>query len=186
MLLEVAQGRFPFPADGKPLTAFEMLQCIVEEPVPRPPPGRFSNEFTELVDRCLVKDDSRRPAPDALMDHPFVVRAAEPAARTRVRAWAEAVARQLEVPTATAVAAAAIAAAVSKETEKAAAAGATTSPSPPRVPDQPSLLPPTVSAVLSANTTATRPATVLHEAPPRKPRPPRPAGVRNAVPTTAP
>jgi mitogen-activated protein kinase kinase len=66
-LIELAIGRFPFPADGKPLTMFELLECIVEEPLPTLPAGKFSKVFEEFISHCLIKDDSKRPKPADLL-----------------------------------------------------------------------------------------------------------------------
>ncbi|KAJ3330070.1 MAP kinase kinase (MEK), partial [Blyttiomyces sp. JEL0837] len=74
-LIELATGKFPFPADGKPLTLFELLECIVEEPLPTLPAGRFSPEFENFITRCLIKDDSKRPPPLDLLSDPFCVNA---------------------------------------------------------------------------------------------------------------
>ncbi|KAI9332296.1 kinase-like domain-containing protein [Zopfochytrium polystomum] len=85
-LLELAMGRFPFPADGKPLTLFEILQCIVEEPLPTLPAGRFSPEFDAFLARCLIKDDTQRPPPAQLISDPFCTRAEE--SDFDIKAWA--------------------------------------------------------------------------------------------------
>ncbi|KAJ3220390.1 MAP kinase kinase (MEK) [Dinochytrium kinnereticum] len=74
-LMELAMGRFPFPADGKPLTLFELLECIVEEPLPSLPASRFSQKFEAFIVRCLIKDDAQRPKPQELLSDPFCVTA---------------------------------------------------------------------------------------------------------------
>lgn len=50
-LMELVLGKFPFPPDGNPLSPFELLQYIVNEPVPTLPPGKFSKEFEEFIAR---------------------------------------------------------------------------------------------------------------------------------------
>lgn len=42
------------------MAIFELLDYIVNEPPPRLPPGVFSPEFIDLVDRCLKKSPSER------------------------------------------------------------------------------------------------------------------------------
>ncbi|KAJ3119123.1 MAP kinase kinase (MEK) [Phlyctochytrium bullatum] len=76
-LMELAMGRFPFPADGKPLTLFELLECIVEEPLPSLPASRFSKTFEAFIAKCLIKDDAQRPKPEHLLSDPFCVQAEE-------------------------------------------------------------------------------------------------------------
>ncbi|KAJ3416675.1 MAP kinase kinase (MEK) [Chytridiales sp. JEL 0842] len=86
-LIELAVGRFPFPADGKPLTLFELLECIVEEPLPTLPEGKFSKLFNEFIVHCLVKDDAKRPKPADLLSDPFCVAAEK--SNMDVKGWAE-------------------------------------------------------------------------------------------------
>ena len=66
-LLELAIGKFPFPADGKPLALFELLEYIVSEPLPTLPPGKFSTHFENFIARCLIKDPKERPDPFILL-----------------------------------------------------------------------------------------------------------------------
>lgn len=42
------------------MAIFELLDYIVNEPPPRLPPGVFSPEFVDLVDRCLKKSPNER------------------------------------------------------------------------------------------------------------------------------
>ncbi|KAJ1563996.1 Dual specificity mitogen-activated protein kinase kinase 1, partial [Nowakowskiella sp. JEL0078] len=48
-LMELALGRFPFPPEGSPegkdLVIFELLEYIVNEPVPTLPEGKYTPEF---------------------------------------------------------------------------------------------------------------------------------------------
>ena len=49
-LLELVTGRFPFSSgDDRQLAVFELLQYIVNESVPRPPPGYFTVEFDSFI-----------------------------------------------------------------------------------------------------------------------------------------
>ncbi|ORZ25358.1 kinase-like domain-containing protein [Absidia repens] len=50
-IMELALARFPFPADGTPLSIFELLQHIVNEPVPTFPPDRYPQELTTFVEQ---------------------------------------------------------------------------------------------------------------------------------------
>jgi mitogen-activated protein kinase kinase len=48
-MMEVAIGKFPFPPDGKPMSIFELLEFIINEPVPRLPEGAFSSRFEDFM-----------------------------------------------------------------------------------------------------------------------------------------
>ncbi|KAI0244219.1 MAP kinase kinase (MEK), partial [Massospora cicadina] len=74
-LLELAQGKFPFPPDGTPLAVFELLEYIVNEPAPVPPPNQFSKEFENFIQKTLVKEHDERPPPKALVDEDYIVNA---------------------------------------------------------------------------------------------------------------
>ncbi|RUS23965.1 kinase-like domain-containing protein [Jimgerdemannia flammicorona] len=90
-LMELALGRFPFPPEGNPLSIFELLQHIVHEPVPTLPPGRFSHDFEDFVNKCLIKDVQLRATPGELMAHPFMQWAA--AEKVDLERWAQTVRR---------------------------------------------------------------------------------------------
>ncbi|KAI8968667.1 kinase-like domain-containing protein [Pilobolus umbonatus] len=50
-LMELALGRFPFSSsDGKPLAIFELLQYIVNEPIPTLPAEKYPSEVIQLID----------------------------------------------------------------------------------------------------------------------------------------
>ncbi|KAJ1646672.1 MAP kinase kinase (MEK) [Dispira simplex] len=86
-LMELAMGRFPFPEDSRPLSVFELMQFIVNEPSPTLPPGQFPAEFEELCNACLIKDPDLRPTPKILREHStFVQRAA--ADKVDIQGWA--------------------------------------------------------------------------------------------------
>ncbi|KAI9205950.1 kinase-like domain-containing protein [Polychytrium aggregatum] len=89
-LLELAMGKFPFPPEGKPMTVFELLEFILHEPSPTPPPGQFTPEFDAVVARCLIKDPAQRPTPSDLLRDPFVVRAEH--SSVDMQTWAKSVA----------------------------------------------------------------------------------------------
>nr|ALG64477.1 mitogen-activated protein kinase kinase 1 [Tegillarca granosa] len=68
---------FPTPpgSDGpRPMAIFELLDYIVNEPPPTLPKGKFSEEFTDFVDKCLKKNPADRADLQSLMNHPFVKR----------------------------------------------------------------------------------------------------------------
>ncbi|KAI8100168.1 kinase-like domain-containing protein [Halteromyces radiatus] len=50
-IMELALARFPFPADGTPLSIFELLQHIVNEPVPTFPPNKYPKDLTSFVEQ---------------------------------------------------------------------------------------------------------------------------------------
>ncbi|KAI9027118.1 kinase-like domain-containing protein [Phycomyces nitens] len=49
-IMELALARFPFPPEGTPLSIFELLQHIVNEPSPTFPPNKFPPLLTDFVD----------------------------------------------------------------------------------------------------------------------------------------
>lgn len=51
----------------RPMAIFELLDYIVNEPPPTLPPGVFSDEFTDFVDRCLKKNPAERADLKTLM-----------------------------------------------------------------------------------------------------------------------
>jgi mitogen-activated protein kinase kinase 3 len=67
-LLELAEGRFPYPAWHTP---FEQLRLVVEGPAPRPA-GHFSAGLRGLVSRCLEKRAPDRADYKELLHHHFL------------------------------------------------------------------------------------------------------------------
>lgn len=58
----------PAHANGpRPMAIFELLDYIVNEPPPKLPPGIFSDEFKDFVDRCLKKNPDERADLKTLM-----------------------------------------------------------------------------------------------------------------------
>ncbi|KAG0253122.1 MAP kinase kinase (MEK) [Mortierella polycephala] len=74
-LMELALGRFPLDAECKSLTILELLQHIVNEPLPTLPRGEFPEDFCNFIDICLAKNVESRPSPDILATHPYYRRA---------------------------------------------------------------------------------------------------------------
>lgn len=81
-LLEVAQHRFPFPADGtesQPRAGLiDLLTYIVRQPVPKlkdePDASIFwSDNFKYFIECCLEKDSTRRASPWRMLEHPWMV-----------------------------------------------------------------------------------------------------------------
>ncbi|KAJ5085750.1 Pkinase-domain-containing protein [Penicillium argentinense] len=80
-LLEVAQHRFPFPADGTEMQPraglIDLLTYIVRQPIPKlkdePENGiRWSENFKYFIECCLEKEPPRRATPWRMLDHPWV------------------------------------------------------------------------------------------------------------------
>uniref|UniRef100_A0A146LZS6 mitogen-activated protein kinase kinase n=1 Tax=Lygus hesperus TaxID=30085 RepID=A0A146LZS6_LYGHE len=59
----------------RPMAIFELLDYIVNEPPPKLPPGIFSEEFTDFVDRCLKKNPAERADLKTLMNHEWIRKA---------------------------------------------------------------------------------------------------------------
>jgi hypothetical protein len=53
-LVELVIGKFPFPPNGQPLSVFELLEYIVNEPVPTLPVGNYSKEFEAFIAEWYV------------------------------------------------------------------------------------------------------------------------------------
>ncbi|KAJ3340296.1 MAP kinase kinase (MEK) [Gonapodya sp. JEL0774] len=67
------------PAVAIPLrTPIELLQAIVHEPAPRlSAKGKWSEDFTQFISVCLIKDPDRRPKPSKLLQEPWLLKAAQ-------------------------------------------------------------------------------------------------------------
>ncbi|RKF59960.1 MAP kinase kinase MKK1/SSP32 [Erysiphe neolycopersici] len=81
-LLEVAQHRFPFPADGTDVQPraglIDLLTYIVRQPVPKlkdePEAGiKWSENFKYFIECCLEKVPSRRATPWRMLEHPWLI-----------------------------------------------------------------------------------------------------------------
>ncbi|KAJ5246521.1 MAP kinase kinase MKK2/SSP33 [Penicillium chermesinum] len=80
-LLEVAQHRFPFPADGteaQPRAGLiDLLTYIVRQPIPKlkdEPENniRWSDNFKYFIECCLEKEPPRRATPWRMQEHPWM------------------------------------------------------------------------------------------------------------------
>ncbi|KAK3375495.1 kinase-like domain-containing protein [Podospora didyma] len=81
-LLEVAQHRFPFPADGTEMQPraglIDLLTYIVRQPIPKlkdePEANIFwSESFKYFIECCLEKEPNRRASPWRMLEHPWMV-----------------------------------------------------------------------------------------------------------------
>ncbi|KAI9732259.1 MAG: Protein kinase C signaling pathway involved MAPKK protein [Claussenomyces sp. TS43310] len=81
-LLEVAQHRFPFPADGTEMQPraglIDLLTYIVSQPIPKlkdePDKGIvWSENFKYFIECCLEKEPARRASPWRMLEHPWMV-----------------------------------------------------------------------------------------------------------------
>ncbi|KAK4942777.1 Protein kinase C signaling pathway involved MAPKK protein [Elasticomyces elasticus] len=81
-LLEVAQHRFPFPADGTEMQPraglIDLLTYIVAQPIPslkdEPDNGiKWSDMFKYFIECCLEKEPGRRATPWRMLEHPWMV-----------------------------------------------------------------------------------------------------------------
>ncbi|KAF9175718.1 Protein kinase C signaling pathway involved MAPKK protein [Entomortierella chlamydospora] len=70
-MIEIAQMKNPFPQN---LAAFELLHYIVNQPVPHLPEDEpWTGDFRDFLNQCLIKDFLKRPTPEQIMEHPFIV-----------------------------------------------------------------------------------------------------------------
>ncbi|KAI4101168.1 MAG: hypothetical protein L6R37_005090 [Teloschistes peruensis] len=81
-LLEVAQHRFPFPADGTEMNPkaglIDLLTYIVRQSIPKlkdePESGiKWSETFKYFIECCLEKEPTRRATPWRMLEHPWMV-----------------------------------------------------------------------------------------------------------------
>ncbi|KID90971.1 MAP kinase kinase 1 [Metarhizium guizhouense ARSEF 977] len=81
-LLEVAQHRFPFPADGTEMQPraglIDLLTYIVRQPVPtlKDEPDvnvYWSDNFKYFIECCLEKRPDRRASPWKMLEHPWML-----------------------------------------------------------------------------------------------------------------
>ncbi|KAK2812610.1 serine/threonine protein kinase [Emmonsiellopsis sp. PD_5] len=81
-LLEVAQHRFPFPADGTEMQPraglIDLLTYIVRQPIPQlkdePENGiKWSDNFKYFIECCLEKEPPRRATPWRMLEHPWML-----------------------------------------------------------------------------------------------------------------
>nr|BBC28469.1 serine/threonine-protein kinase [Yamagishiella unicocca] len=68
-LVEMSTGKYPYDASLGPL---QLMILVLQEDVPLPPAGEFSEEFRDFVRLCLHKDPHRRPMADQLLEHAFI------------------------------------------------------------------------------------------------------------------
>ncbi|KAG0330837.1 Protein kinase C signaling pathway involved MAPKK protein, partial [Podila humilis] len=70
-LVEIAQLKNPFPSN---LAPFELLHYIVNQPVPSLPEDEaWSEPFRDFLRQSMIKDFMKRPTPEQIMTHPFIV-----------------------------------------------------------------------------------------------------------------
>ncbi|KAI6853887.1 Pkinase-domain-containing protein [Hortaea werneckii] len=81
-LLEVAQHRFPFPADGTEMMPraglIDLLTYIVRQPIPKlkdEPERRlkWSEGFKYFIECCLEKEGNKRATPWRMLEHPWML-----------------------------------------------------------------------------------------------------------------
>ncbi|KAI0501342.1 hypothetical protein KFK09_016286 [Dendrobium nobile] len=75
VILECAIGCFPYRQienDEGPLSFYELLESIVEEPAPSAPSDQFSPEFCSFISSCIQKDPHHRMSSLELLSHPFI------------------------------------------------------------------------------------------------------------------
>lgn len=80
-LMELATGKFPFAHAGEilrpdlaivegecaDLAIVELLEAIINEPLPKLDPVIFGNHTRDFVDCCLIRDPLVRPSPNILL-----------------------------------------------------------------------------------------------------------------------
>ncbi|KAL4402319.1 Protein kinase C signaling pathway involved MAPKK protein [Malassezia pachydermatis] len=80
-ILELALNRYPFTEDGEPpMGPIDLLTFLLNSPLPTlkddPERGvRWSRSLRDLVERCLIRDGTKRDSIRVLLQHPLVKRA---------------------------------------------------------------------------------------------------------------
>ncbi|KAI9789955.1 MAG: Protein kinase C signaling pathway involved MAPKK protein [Candelina submexicana] len=81
-LLEVAQHRFPFPADGTEMqpraNPFDLVTYIVNQPIPKLKDEmaagiKWTDNFKYFIECCLEREPPRRATPWRMLEHPWMV-----------------------------------------------------------------------------------------------------------------
>jgi mitogen-activated protein kinase kinase 1 len=95
-LLELAIGRFPYadPAGHKPKQFFQLLELVLQQPVPVPAAGSETDSTSPLcsagiafITACLEKDPAERPSADTLLAHPWFSTGDAMSDSAALRAW---------------------------------------------------------------------------------------------------
>ncbi|CAD5229445.1 unnamed protein product [Bursaphelenchus okinawaensis] len=77
-LVQLAVGFFPYKEDpSQNMTPFHLMLKITNEDPPRLDPTKFSPEFCDFVNNCLLKSTQERPKYNQLSVMPFLIRSAE-------------------------------------------------------------------------------------------------------------
>lgn len=72
-IMTCALGRIPIKSDAG---YWSLLKCVRDDPPPTlPEGGPWSDDFRDLIAKCLQKDPAKRATCDELLMHPFVVNA---------------------------------------------------------------------------------------------------------------
>jgi len=70
VILECAIGCFPY---GQTISNFfEFLNRIVTSPAPNPPADKFSEEFCNLINICLQKEEDQLPSSSVVLGLPWI------------------------------------------------------------------------------------------------------------------
>jgi len=102
VLLESAQGFFPYALTGVYL---DMMQAVINGPspaIPRQPDGSFgkwSREFVHFISLCLHKDPEQRATAEELLLHPWMSKprdAASTRTKAQMQAWIAALKPKIE------------------------------------------------------------------------------------------
>lgn len=71
MLIEIATGIHPY---SEFTSLFELTTHILEKESPELDRNKFSEDFCDFVDDCLIKKERKRPSLKELLNHPFIER----------------------------------------------------------------------------------------------------------------
>lgn len=82
-LVEMAIGKPPFASQTTPnpkskkIGIFDCINLIVKGTLETLPRDKFSADFCDFTDICMIKEDAKRPSPSELLKHKFIVKSRE-------------------------------------------------------------------------------------------------------------
>ncbi|KAI0235723.1 Dual specificity mitogen-activated protein kinase kinase 5 [Lamellibrachia satsuma] len=83
-LFEMAAGRFPYQSP------MDLLKSILEKDPPQLPREVFPDMFVDFVSQCMQMTPLQRPAPEALMRHPYIKKFSDKDSHTIIAGWVNA------------------------------------------------------------------------------------------------
>jgi len=93
-LVELANGQYPYKHCNN---EFEVMITILNEEAPKLNDNRFSDNFRNFVEKCLIKDFNKRPKYNLLLQYPFVLEYKQQTNDVDVKSWFKQVMNQVDI-----------------------------------------------------------------------------------------